>query len=734
MDTDQSAGRFSDLIGRHQKELLDLSFRNRLLNARPGRLLLDGSCEDPGRLEDALAGGRKVRLVSAEESPSPRSPSLALNMDKEKAAAACLHLYRRTQTRFDETGLQVLHLGLGLVEYREALSSSPHPRRMPAVMLAVTMTRRTARTGFAIESTGAPAEINTTLLEWLRREHSVDVRTWEDGLPTDASGVDLPGVLRHLEERLPPDSGFSVTPGVVLGHFEFQKLAMHQDLEAIRQQGLPSGALAVALGLDEAGASGGPAPIGKNELDARFKPGDLLLPLQSDAHQSAAVASAGAGSSFILKGPPGTGKSQSIANLIAHAIGSGRTVLFCAEKTAALDAVLKRLRTVGLDQYCLDLHSSGRRKANVAQKMVDAMRQMEAPEPPLEQADRDRQSDRLASLTERLNRHAEAVGRTRPNGRSLVDAVGLSEGEGLNMSFAGEPEHNPQRLDDLKGLLRRALAAHQVVAGFAEGWRSLQAVPSRDLAQGLLDAREERRRLQAALAGLSAWRNPIRALKMRKAEQAAETALGQAADALRRGMRSTGLSAEAALAAAELVVQDDGSGLRAWSTWLRCRSDCHEAGVGEGLGEALRAGLGADEALRRLECGYWRRWVKRWTTEDEALDGFSRAVHESDVAEFRRLQSQWDAGPALRWVRHGVRAAAQLPDMEGRARDATADRKVVRMLRKEAAKTRRRKPPPPPSGRGRRLGAAPAALLHDVAVVRGADPAPGFQVRHSGVR
>ena len=60
----------------------------------------------------------------------------------------------------------------------------------------------------------------------------------------------------------------------------------------------------------------------------------------------------------MIVGPPGTGKSQTIANMIANCLGVGKTVLFVAEKTAALDVVYRRLREHGLGDHCIELHSN----------------------------------------------------------------------------------------------------------------------------------------------------------------------------------------------------------------------------------------------------------------------------------------------------------------------------------------------------------------------------------------
>ena len=79
------------------------------------------------------------------------------------------------------------------------------------------------------------------------------------------------------------------------------------------------------------------------------------------------------GHTFVLEGPPGTGKSQTIANLLARAIADGQQVLFVAEKRAALDVVKERMGEVGLGPFCLDLHDKGSKPAVVRQQLLTAL-------------------------------------------------------------------------------------------------------------------------------------------------------------------------------------------------------------------------------------------------------------------------------------------------------------------------------------------------------------------------
>src|SRR5471030_2552871 len=89
-------------------------------------------------------------------------------------------------------------------------------------------------------------------------------------------------------------------------------------------------------------------------LDQKITASELFLPLPIDSSQLSAVVASASGRDFVLDGPPGTGKSQTIANMIAHNLGLGRRVLFVAEKKAALEVVYRRLEEKGLGEFCLE--------------------------------------------------------------------------------------------------------------------------------------------------------------------------------------------------------------------------------------------------------------------------------------------------------------------------------------------------------------------------------------------
>ena len=92
-------------------------------------------------------------------------------------------------------------------------------------------------------------------------------------------------------------------------------------------------------------------------LDRDVNLSELYAPLPADSSQLAAVVASGQGHNFVLDGPPGTGKSQTIANMISHNLALGRRVLFVSDMLAALDVVYRVLEAVELGDLCQELYS-----------------------------------------------------------------------------------------------------------------------------------------------------------------------------------------------------------------------------------------------------------------------------------------------------------------------------------------------------------------------------------------
>ncbi|MBR5839202.1 MAG: AAA family ATPase, partial [Victivallales bacterium] len=213
--------------------------------------------------------------------------------------------------------------------------------------------------------------INVTLLELLKQMFRLTVDGL-DPLPTDESGIDVAAILNTFREAIKVMDGWEVLDIVKIGQFSFGKFIMWNDMTAraneLRQNKIVDH-LVKGGGLFDDGVEVFPVSDIYKHLDLM----NLYCPMNADSSQMAAVLYSALGKSFVLHGPPGTGKSQTITNIIAHNLAIGRRVLFVSEKKAALDVVHRRLTKVGLKPFCLELHSNKAGKKEVLEQFAEAL-------------------------------------------------------------------------------------------------------------------------------------------------------------------------------------------------------------------------------------------------------------------------------------------------------------------------------------------------------------------------
>src|SRR5262249_6667503 len=175
-----------------------------------------------------------------------------------------------------------------------------------------------------------------------------------------------------------------------------------------------------AVGEVEGGAGGGGVGGEGWGVDEGGQPRALFLPLPSDSSQTAAVAAATRNNDFVLFGPPGTGKSQTIANVVTQLLANGKTVLFVSAKTTALEVVHRRLNDIGLGCFCLEVHSAKAQKTAVLNQLGVAWEiRTEAVSVEWERATSD-----LKAVRDRLNAVVFALHRRHPNGLTAHQAMG----------------------------------------------------------------------------------------------------------------------------------------------------------------------------------------------------------------------------------------------------------------------------------------------------------------------
>ncbi len=279
-------------------------------------------------------------------------------------------LEEQARLSIEEQGVNTLFLALGMLHYTEA-EAPGQAFRAPLVLLPVELTRRSARTGYEVRASEDDPVVNPALAEYLRPKGIV-LPSLPDA-EVMADDYDLQRFLAETAAQVSGRVGWAVRIEVYLGLFSFQKFVMYKDLEAnapaaaahrlVRQLVTRAGGPVVGL----------PDDVRAMELDEQYPPETTAQVVDADSSQLRAIAASARGHDLVIEGPPGTGKSQTITNLIAQALAAGQSVLFVAEKMAALEVVHERLVRAGLGEFCLEMHSTKANKRAVMRELAAAL-------------------------------------------------------------------------------------------------------------------------------------------------------------------------------------------------------------------------------------------------------------------------------------------------------------------------------------------------------------------------
>ena len=269
----------------------------------------------------------------------------------------------------EERGIETCFLATGIATWARpgggAVPAAPVLLRSAAIRA-----RGAAEEDFELSLTGEP-EVNPTLLHLLATDFDVEL---------DAAELeDLDPALvyeRLTKETAGRVAGFAITPRHVLGTFSYSKLPMVTDLRSAPET-LENHEVVAAIAGDrdaQAGLRDNGSEVDPQAPD-HVPPADEFLVLDADSSQQYAINAILAGQHAVVKGPPGTGKSQTIANLIATLVARGKRVLFVAEKRAAISAVTDRLARAGLEHVVMDVHDGTSTRRRIATELKAALDQ-----------------------------------------------------------------------------------------------------------------------------------------------------------------------------------------------------------------------------------------------------------------------------------------------------------------------------------------------------------------------
>ena len=475
-----------------ERRLLDLSTRNNLLNIRFSKNTLRFMVSSLTEMVQLLYKNREILIIDRPDDWETAADSKDLGerinlndsiidllrkelekdtlrsyQDPKALTKTLTSLYRSARLSIEESGANTLYIALGFLKWFEPGKSYPH--FAPIVLYPIRLERKSANKGYYMVSRGEDPLLNETLFEFLKQNYSIEIPDVTAAIQNE-KGLDIKYILAAVRKAVMEQDKWDVIEESIISIFDFNRFVIWNDIRTNRESmsqhplidSLVSGKLNENM-TEEADTV--------EELPAE----DIALPISADSSQLAAINEAASGKSFVLHGPPGTGKSQTITNIISNALFHGKRVLFVAEKMAALEVVQKRLAAIGLDPFCLELHSNKTKKSLV----MDQLRKTTEVVQQMGDDTFAREATHLDELKRELNAHVERLHKVYPCGLSIYDcfaqysAIDVPENSTIKISDEYIDSLTPELLRDHTELLENFQSAASVVAEYNNSLREI---------------------------------------------------------------------------------------------------------------------------------------------------------------------------------------------------------------------------------------------------------------------
>ncbi|MDR0900459.1 MAG: DUF4011 domain-containing protein, partial [Methanobrevibacter sp.] len=443
-----------------RRNLLDLTSKNQLLNFKPRAKSLEVIANSPGGVYQALIlQNKKMQFVPGRKelkkrnsdsdnndsdnsysSSSPQSSSSypdASNSSKSKKSSRSrlskifehppidfsifkddntslktdltpselqkrlFYINQQAKMMVQEQGYNILYLAIGFLEWKDNFKKN-EVKKAPLVLIPVELERKKVGKSFTIDWNEEEIQTNISLKAKLKEEGldlpEFSVKPYREAIDHYFRDV------RNILSKSPNTKGWKISGDIALGFFSFTKFVMYNDLD-------PDGWKNFDITKhDLIDAIFNPRPnlhkesFDEEAIDKTLSYKDMYHVLDADSSQIAAIEDVKAGRNLVVEGPPGTGKSQTIVNLIAELIASGKSVLFVSEKMAALEVVKSRLDSVGLGKFALELHSHKTRRKPLLKELQRALHTQNKKRIEIDQTIR-----RLESLKIQLDEYVEVI-------------------------------------------------------------------------------------------------------------------------------------------------------------------------------------------------------------------------------------------------------------------------------------------------------------------------------------
>lgn len=373
-----------DEIGKLRAQLLDMGKNNNLVNYQylddRSIRLIDTKPEDVFRM--LVLEGAGPRIISS-KAVNISEDDLKGNSSQTDIDRKLERMIRRYYEDYENLGYTTVFVAMGFLSWKTNTNNKAPIVLMPAKL------RRNDSGNVCISWNGDDVRVSPTFMEKLR-ELNIRIPDQEPIESLEALEKCFETMSTAIDGRI----GFKISSGVVIDTFDFSKSVMYNDIDPANWPEIPE---LVQRIMD-------PSLNGKEQATERRIPSCTYSILDGDSSQMSVVMDVLEGRSVVVEGPPGTGKSQTISNIISECLGNGKTVLFVSEKMAALNVVKRRLNEAGLASYIMELHSDNMNRKNFLREMERSMSREQILDAPS-----DSECSRLERIRGDLDAYADAV-------------------------------------------------------------------------------------------------------------------------------------------------------------------------------------------------------------------------------------------------------------------------------------------------------------------------------------
>ena len=338
-----------------RKELLDLSFKNPLLNYKLRATTgLEFKSLNASDIFNALVNESKKIGFTLDYVTS--SNKLYVDVDDKELKRRLNKTYRQAKLYLEEKGANILFLTLGFLKWKEG----EEVYRSPLILVPVDLEKSENQEKYSLVYNGEEVRLNISLITKIKSEYNIDI-----SLDEDEDIKDIDAYFRSVDEKVKNREGFEVeaTKGA-FDFFSYAKYLMYKDLDLdvwTNEKGELDNDVLKKLFVTNFDDK----LTDNNNLERDLTPSKINNVVDADSSQAKVIYEILQGKNMVIQGPPGTGKSQTITNIIASNLVKGKSVLFVSEKKAALEVVKRRLENIGLGDLVLELHSEKTNKKDV---------------------------------------------------------------------------------------------------------------------------------------------------------------------------------------------------------------------------------------------------------------------------------------------------------------------------------------------------------------------------------